>query len=298
MYNNLILIKKISEGLSQNEKYLAENENHQRFLIKLYDTVTVDHLNRFKVFLYELQQQDIPAQQILECGVDVTGRTYAIYKWIDGCSIDQMVGVYSPEQMYWIGYKSGTILKKIHRSKIRDMSIASKCSLTERLERDMSVLSNFEQNNRETYYSNIFAEYLRSNIKKITYDDSCVLHGDYHMKNMICNSTRQIWIIDWECDYYDNPMMDLIRAIVSADSCPEFASGEIDGYLQQKPTEDFWIKLKFFTALHMLEILKYCFPPIHNNTPFIKYQQELVIQQYDCFRALIPNYYYYKGARK
>jgi serine/threonine-protein kinase len=137
----------------------------------------------------------------------------------------------------------------------------------------------------------VFLNYLENYKEyKFKVSSNSILHGDFHVNNLIYRSGK-IYIIDWIYGEKGDCCKDFVRNIVNAYVSPIYARGQIDGYFNGNPCDEFWEKLLVFTILHQLELIDMIgrFNFITND--FINTQHNNVIYQYNNLKSNIPLYY-------
>ena len=121
--------------------------------------------------------------------------------------------------------------------------------------------------------------------------NSSLLHGDYHIGNLLMDSNGGIHIIDWTLGEYGDPWRDFVRINVSAMESEYFAKGQIDGYFSAAPSEEFWESLMYYTAVHQIEIANWLADNSSKRNVLFLAQAEYILDLYNGMKCVIPKYY-------
>ncbi|MCR5846050.1 MAG: phosphotransferase, partial [bacterium] len=147
------------------------------------------------------------------------------------------------------------------------------------------------------YHAEAFKECLLDAPHDAVQRQARILHGDFHVGNIIAADDGSLWAIDWVYGSFGDPIEDFARIFVSADICPAFARGQIDGYFEGLIPSNFWQDLKRYAALHQLEALSLSLGTMPNGQSVQEHQQALLLKQYNGMKENMPSFYRTKGER-
>ena len=287
-------VKKIQriEAGSESVKYLITANNNRRFLLKIYylnneRNVQLDaEINRRMIYA------NIKTPIIFE-----TGRTnkgvlpYELMEWVPGISMDILLGTIPEYLQYKKGIAAGRLIKKIHELDYHKVCEPKHLPTKERVKYAVARFDMIESTDQPTYKGSAFRDYLLKTYSNYSEKNICLLHGDYHVGNIIEGKNEVLWVIDWTYNLIGDPIEDFARIFVSANKSPEFAKGQIDGYFGGNPPLDFWHRLKMYAALQQLEILSFPLGKLKDGKTIQEHQHELVYEQYQGMLSIIPLFY-------
>ncbi len=242
----------------------------------------------------ELVQSGIPLPSPLETGAyGTSGRIYILQPWIQGMSLKDLEGAQNKlsfSDCYHLGLQAGQILKAIHSSPVLPLEAGfSDDLIREEFER-------YIQTHKDNKSSDIglrkALNYVRENISQQAHTPAVFLHGNYTTEHIFLKdddslsiSNLKSWTTgdaarDFSALLLQQPFQDLDRSI-------SFATGQIDGYCDHTPTDNFFKRIAFYTAFH------HCFyNQIHTDLiAHIPYNTEWLSHTYHEWKSHIPTWY-------
>lgn len=230
----IISIEKIEEGFSVDQKYLV----NQLYIVRV---VSLDRIERFRnVFDFQKKFYQIAlCQQPLEFIVDIDNGYY-ITEFIPGKNGLEVIQSYSLEKQRELGIFAGRELSKVHRKYTVD-DFDSKSYFDNYLSSKTAIAI---ENNLEDDLPEIIdmIEVVERSIHHLYNLKGVLAHADYHLFNMIFDYGEYKGVIDFErcrtgvflTDFRNNTPH-------NSDVSPAFASGFIDGYLDEIQIENFFL---------------------------------------------------------
>ena len=273
------------------ESVLLTAKDGPQFLLKIY-TLQVERDVKLIAELNErLISAGIRVSPILEFGeADRGSPPFELRTWIAGRSMDRALERLSPEAQYRRGIAAGDLLREIHS--IDGTALWGYCPPTrrEREDRALAGVVALAKKGLPTYKADVFLKYLQSAPGQ-NQRENCLLHGDFHIGNILEDGRGKLWAIDWIYGQSGDPAEDFVRIFVSAHQYPAFARGQMDGYFGGAPPEEFWLDLKMYAALQQLEILLLPLGRLPDGQPVQEHQHAIVLEQYEGMKATIPKFY-------
>ena len=236
----------ITKGMASDKKYHVITSDNRQLLLRISDIVEYDQKNTEFEIIKTASELGIPMSQPIDFGICNNGKNvYSLLSWIDGRELEFALPSISKTEQYVCGLKSGRILRKIHAipapNDTDDWATRYFRVIDERLDAFRAEGIPFDGCRKTLAFLENNRHLLKGRLQ-------CRHHGDYHEGNMILASSGELSIIDWHCvdfDNYGDPWYEFNRIGVSF---PMFASGQIDGYFDNKPPEEFWILLAYYLA--------------------------------------------------
>lgn len=289
MYNTFVKVIPIKKGMSGDKKYYIETNNDQHLLLRVADISKYDIKKREYELMNKLYAKGVPMPKTIDFGICNEGKNvYTIIQWIDGKEVEKILPLVGENEQYLLGIKSGKILKLIH-------SVDAKRDTEEWNTRYFAVIDErmdfFFKEGVKFSGNEKIVSFLKANRGLLEKRPQCCHHGDYHMGNMIESKDNKLFIIDWhtvDFDNYGDPWYEFNRIGVEY---PAFASGEINGYFDDNPPNDFWILLAYYlsaSAITSIVWAKYFAPDELDS--IIKLNKN-ILQWYDGMKSMIPSWY-------
>ncbi len=288
IFNNQIIskVELLNKGWSNDIKYYIEDQNKNKFLLRIFDFSLYDKkLNQYNL-LKEISKLEINVPKPLELG-NIDNYAYFILSWVEGNDIEKIILTLDEKTLYLLGIKAGLILKQIHSIKIEsdiNWEVYFKDRVEDRIEK-------VKESSIKHKYLDLFSNYLLDNIGLIKDRPISILHGDYHLGNMLLNDNLELGIIDFDKIKIGDPIYDLKQMIWTTRVSNVFATGLIDGYTDFKPTNNFFKLLLLYSIESSISNLYW-------TAKFEKADKEVAIElfdniynSYDRLTIVIPSWY-------
>ena len=277
----------IDKGWSCDKKYRVTAADGTDYLLR----VTQGEKAASRADCFRMQQKvatlGVPMCLPIEFG-SCDGGVYILQSWIEGRDAEEAIPALPEAQRYAYGVEAGKILKMIHsipaprsqpdwetrfNAKIdRKIRLYADCPV--KFEGDAAVLRYVEEN-----------RYLLKNRPQ------CFQHGDYHIGNMMIDSSGALRIIDFDrCDFGD-PWEEFNRIVWCAQVSPPFASGLADGYFDNDVPMAFWQLLALYIGSNTLSSVPWAIPFGEKEVQTMLRQAKDVLRWYDGFTTVIPSWY-------
>lgn len=227
-------VEKIDEGFSVDEKFLVND----KYLVRI---ISEDRFERFRnVFdfqqkFYEVALCQKPIKfEILE------GKGYYVTEFLPGKNGLEVINTFGADKQHELGKIAGYELSKMHKQYVVE-SFDVKGYLNNYFETKVQVALDSKV---ETDIPEIIdiIEVVRNNLHHLYRLKGILAHADYHLFNMIFDGEEYKGVIDFErcrtgiflTDFRNNTPH-------NSDISREFASGFIDGYLDEIHVENFFL---------------------------------------------------------
>lgn len=289
LYNQFDKIELVNKGMSMDKKYHIETFDGMHLLLRIADiSEYAQKQNEFEhmVHIYKL---GVPIPNPMDFGICNDGNSvYTLMQWIDGYEVEAVLPTLSKGQQYKLGIRSGEILRRIHTydsgNKADNWSKRYFSVIDERLEAFRTEGVHFDGDELILNYLDTY-RYLLQNRPQ------CHHHGDYHVGNLILAKENQVFVIDWhtvDFDNYGDPWYEFNRLGIDD---PAFASGQINGYFDSSPPEDFWRLFAFYLAASTITSIvwaKYFAPELLAS---IMKSNKDILRWFDDMKNPIPTWY-------
>lgn len=242
---------------------------------------------------YELIEKmfnlDIPMPSPVDFGFCNGGKSvYTLLSWVEGEEVESILSSLTENEQYKLGTESGEILCKIH-------SLPAPQGIDNWSTRYFSVINErldaFRREGVPFQGDKVILNYIDTNKYLLENRPQCYHHGDYHMGNMIRSKEGKLFVIDWhtvDFNNYGDPWYEFNRIGIEF---PAFASGQIDGYFNRKPPEEFWTLLAYYlsaSAITSIVWSKYFAP--EQMKSIIKLNKDILLW-FDEMKNIVPTWY-------
>ena len=246
LYNTFEKIRPISKGMSGDKKYYVEDVDGKHFLLRIADYSEYDQKKVEYEIIKNMNNLDVPMPFPVDFGICNGGKNvYTLLSWVEGEEVEVTLTTLTEKEQYKLGIKSGEILRKIH-------NLPAPQGSDNWLTRYFSVIDErldaFRSEGVPFDGDKIILNYLDVNKSLLENRPQCYHHGDYHMGNMIQSKDGSLFVIDWhrvDFNNYGDPWYEFNRL---GTEFPAFASGQINGYFNNKPPQMFWKLLAYYLS--------------------------------------------------
>ncbi|HCX62548.1 phosphotransferase [Sedimentibacter sp.] len=289
LYSTFEKIESINKGMSGDKKYYIKTVDEKHLLLRISDFSEYDQKKTEYEIIKKMINNDVQMPFPVDFGICNEGKSvYTLLSWIEGEEVETILLTLTEKEQYKLGIESGKNLRKIHSlpapQGIDDWSIRYFSVIDERLEAFRSEGIPFDGDK-------IILDYIDINKSLLENRPQCYLHGDYHMGNMILSKDGELFVIDWhtvDFNNYGDPWYELNRL---GTEFPAFASGQIDGYFNYNPPEEFWRILAYYLSVSAITSIvwsKYFAPDRVNS--ILKLNKD-ILYWFDDMKNTVPIWY-------
>lgn len=287
IYERIVSRTPIDKGWSGDRKFCAVTEDGQKFLLRISSIDRLERKRREYEKMTELARLDIPMCRPVEFGICKEG-AYSIQSWIDGEDAQERIMSMDRNDQYRYGIDAGRILRKIHTIPAPKNIPAWEYRFNAKIDRKIAM---YEACPLKYEKGECFLGYLSENRHLLKDRPQCFQHGDYHIGNMMVDSSGILTVIDFDRDDYGDPWEEFNRIVWCAQESPLFASGMVDGYFSGNVPYDFWQLLALYIASNTLSSLPWAVPFGDEEISTMKKQAAEVLRWYDDMRQVVPTWY-------
>ena len=227
-------LSEITEGFSRDKKYLV----NEKYIVRV---IEKDRIPRFK-FVLEVQkkfQEVALCQRVIDL-IEDDEKGYYITEYIPGKNGLEVIELFSLEKQRELGVIAAKEIVKFHKkypAKDFDVKKYLLDYMNEKIERAIS-----DNVDAEIPEIHDIIDVVRNNIHHLFQLEGVLTHSDYHLFNMIFDHGEYKGVIDFErarvaiflTDFRNNTPHNSYKS-------PHFASGFIDGYLDEIPVDNFFL---------------------------------------------------------
>jgi len=293
-HESFIKIEAINKGVSSDAKYYVETVQGQRYLLRISNIESYERKKIMYDMMVRVASLGVSLSIPVDFGICNNGKNvYQLLTWCDGETADAVLPRLSFKEQYLLGVKAGQNLKKIHSIpappeiedwydkfvRVNDVRIRAFFNCGVHIDCSETILAFYEEN-RHLLHGR----------------PQCFIHGDYHNDNLLITADGNIVVVDWDLidDLYADPWWEFDR-ILNANLVPHFTTGQIHGYFDGEPPEEFWKILALYLSTGALMLVSWGV----NVEPSFRDEciqtANSVIQWFDGMRNPMPNWYFRKN---
>lgn len=288
-YDTWQCIKQINQGFSSDKKFFIKDANGRKFFLRLSDVSLYNRKKQEHEIIYSMSQLGIPTVQEVDLGLCNYGKNvYMLQTWIDGHLLETVLPTLTETRQYELGLEAGRILKKIH-----SIQSATTCDwYSTRLKQYLSSYEEYKKHHISYEHEQQIDKFINENIDLLKGKRVSLVHGDYHVGNMILPPTEAIYIIDFDRFDWKNPIEDFYKlAVFSRYINTSFCIGQIDGYTDSCPSREFWEMYALSVAMTSFLSLLWGKRISEDMYRHRKKLCDILVQDHDYFKSNIPKWY-------
>ena len=275
----------IEKGWSGDRKYKATDENGRAVLLRISPAERKD--GRQKLFAQVRRlPEDIPMSRPIEFGLCDEG-VYTTWDWIEGEDAEAVVPTLPEKEQYVLGYRAGEILRQIHvlpaPQTLEPWGVRFGRKIDRKLAQYRACPVHYPDGEK-------IIRFVEEKRRQIAGRPQCFQHGDYHIGNMMLED-GELKIIDFDRYDFGDPWEEFSRIVWCAQAAPAFAVGQIDGYFDGRPPEQFFCLLALYIAVNTVSSLPWAMPFGQEQIDIFMAQEQEIMDWYDGFSQVVPKWY-------
>lgn len=289
-HESFIKIEAINKGVSGDYKYYVETAQGQRYLLRISNIESYERKKTMYDMMKRVASLGVSMSVPVDFGICNNGKNvYQLLSWCDGETADVVLPELSYKEQYLLGVKAGQNLKKIH-------SIPAPCELEDWYDRFVRIndgrLRAFFNCGVHIDGSEAIWAFYEENRHLLRGRPQCFIHGDYHNDNLLITTDHDIVVVDLDLldTLYGDPWSEFSK-ILNANLVPHFTTGQIHGYFDGEPPEEFWRILALYLstgALMLVSWAVYVEPSCLNEC---KQTASNIMNWFDGMRSPVPKWY-------
>lgn len=288
--------QRITKGFSSDLKYLAIDNNENKYFIRISPIVLKNKKLLEKRFLDKIRNLNFKKTICYECDVFNNGENvFSLYSWIEGDILKNNISRMSYQEKYILGVKTGKMLKEIHNIEVDKKDKVSIQQI--RFRRAKKILL-YMNSKIKISNDNLIINFINDNINNLYSFEPKYIHHDFHLGNLVIDNKNDIGIIDFNKSMVEDPILDLVKLqIFDIEDGSDFCMGVLDGYFGNNIPNDFWIKYAVLTAYNCITLALWANSKGLSEILKINKIIKNVLREYNNFENSIPNWYYNKAIK-
>ncbi len=217
---------------------------------------------------------------------------YTLLSYIEGIDAEFNINNYSEYEQYQLGLKAGKVLKEIHSTTIENKNIDWASNYDNNVRNIIQKYEELILDNSKYKVDNfkIVKNILLNESYRIYNRDIVLCHGDFHLGNMLIDN-GDLYVIDFGSSSLEDPYEEYDRFAFTLRRSIPFANGQIHGYFNGNPDEEFFNLIRYYTCRNYIASITWSIPFGDKEVQVAMENINLIDNYYDDFKLTIPNYY-------
>ena len=282
------IVKKVEAGWSSDVKYYVLDAHNREYMLRLSD-ISQDQSKRIEFErIQNFNTLDFEMSRAVEFGTCNTGSmVYMLLTWVAGESLESSLKVLSEHKQYELGIKAGKILKAIH-----DLPTIEVVDVLAKKEKMLEKLARYERCGYRVEQDDKIINYIKSHLDDLNDLKEVMNHGDYHVGNLILTSDFEVGVIDFNRMQVSDHVEDFYKVqSFNVEVSIPFSIGQIHGYFQGNPSEEFWKVLALYNAYAALNSITWATKFGQEEIEGMIRRCRQTMKDYDSFTQVVPRWY-------
>lgn len=279
--------EEIHKGWSGDRKYRIANENGTAYLLRVSPKEQFEKKqNQFRR-MEQAAKLGIPMCLPVEFGECDEG-VYSVQSWISGVDAEAYIPTLPKERQYAYGLDAGQILVRLHSLPAPQDAENWEVRFNKKIDRKIAM---YESCPLKYENDAPFLHHIEKSRHLLAGRPQSYQHGDYHIGNMMVDSTGRLTVIDFDRDDWGDPWEEFNRIVWCAQAAPAFAAGMVDGYFGGEVPMDFWNLLALYICSNTLSSLPWAIPFGDGEIATMRKQAKEILDWYDNMNTVVPSWY-------
>ncbi|MHA7136695.1 phosphotransferase [Rossellomorea arthrocnemi] len=288
-YSTFREIKPINKGWSSDKKYYVETDTGEKLLLRTADRSAYEMKKSEFEVMKRLAGRGLPISQSIDFGLFDNGDSvYSLFTWCEGEDAQIVLPKLTDTEQYELGLESGRILREIH-------SVPAPGD-----QEDWEAKFNRKADGKIKQYKDCpikiedgdqIIAYIEANRHLLRGRPQSFHHGDYHVGNMVISPKGELSVIDFNRHDFGDPWEEFNRIVWSASVSPHFATGQLNGYFNGRPSEEFFKLMAFYISSNMLSSIPWAIAFGEEEVNVMKDQAKEVMGWFDRMNNPVPTWY-------
>lgn len=282
------IVKKVEAGWSSDVKYYVLDAHNREYMLRLSD-ISQDQSKRIEFErIQNFNTLDFEMSRAVEFGTCNAGSmVYMLLTWVVGESLESSLKVLSEQKQYELGIKAGKILKAIH-----DLPTIEVVDVLAKKEKMLEKLARYERCGYRVEQDDKIINYIKSHLDDLNDLKAVMNHGDYHVGNLILTSDFEVGVIDFNRMQVSDHVEDFYKVqSFNVEVSIPFSIGQIHGYFQGNPSEEFWKVLALYNAYAALNSITWATKFGQEEIEGMIRRCRQTMKDYDSFTQVVPRWY-------
>jgi aminoglycoside phosphotransferase (APT) family kinase protein len=274
----------LKKGWSLDKKYLLTGSNG-KFTLRISEKKSLEKQMEEYNAISSIDSVDQMIRPVSYGTVDEL-HSYIIYNYIDGRDLKEVIRGLDSMLQYDLGIQAGIALRKIHEVEKPDFE-----DVRSRYNRKITDKINaYREGTVKMEKLEVYIPFLTENRHLLDERPTVLLHGDYHLGNMIIRDEK-VYIIDFNRYDFGDPYEEFDRMTMNSSFSPQFSKGLLHGYFKGVPPMDFWWLLKLYAITNAVGSIPWAEKYSPDSMDFLFKMIDNTLDDYVDTSTPIPDWY-------
>ena len=277
-------VEVLDKGWSLDKKYLLTGSG-EKFTLRISAKKSLEKQMEEYVAIASIESSDQMIKPVSYGTVDEM-HSYILYSYIEGEDLKDIICRLDPLLQYDLGIQAGVLLCRIHEVEkpgFEDVSTRYNRKITDKIRAYREGTVKMEK--LEEYIP-----FLEENRHLLDERPTVLLHGDYHLGNMIVRN-NEVYIIDFNRYDFGDPFEEFDRMTMNSAISPQFSKGLLHGYFKGVPPMEFWWLLKLYAITNAMGSIPWAQKYSPDSMDFIFKMIDNTLDDYVDTSTPIPDWY-------
>lgn len=277
-------VELIDKGWSLDKKYLLSGGSG-KFTLRISAKKSLERQMEEYNVIASIESSDQMIRPVSFGTVDEM-HSYILYSYIEGEDLNEVIRGLDPLLQYDLGLQAGIILCRIHEVEkpgYDDVRTRYNRKITDKI--NAYRVGAVKMEKLEEYIP-----FLEENRHLLDERPTVLLHGDYHIGNMIVKNEK-VYIIDFNRYDFGDPYEEFDRMTMNSSFSPQFSKGLLHGYFKGVPPMQFWGLLKLYAVTNAVGSISWAQKYSPESMDFIFKMVDNTLDDYVDTTTPIPNWY-------
>lgn len=275
----------IDVGWSNDRKYRVTTVDGERFFLRVSPLDRLAERTRLAESMHEVIAAGVPMSVPVETWT--ADGVYQLQTWVDGDTLDVVLPTLPEAERHKLGLRAGELLRRIHTVPAANVveewapRFSAKIDRKVAAYRDSGITFDGDEH---------MLACIEANRHLLVRRPQCFQHGDFHPANLMY-AEGDVVVIDFDRTDVGDPWEEFNRIVWSAAISPAFATGQVQGYFDAEPPDEFFRLLALYVATNAVGSIPWAVSYGQKEIDTLLDQAQAVLSWYQDMHDLVPSWY-------
>ena len=257
LYNTFAKIEPIAKGESEDKKYIVENIDGQKLILRISDIKNIDIKKAEYQMIKQAYTSGILTPRPIDFGLCGGGKNvYQIFRYLEGEDLQSLLQNMTGKEHYIYGAKAGKLLAQIHTIATPSNALPFDKWFIKYVSES---IDNYNNKGIKFKEIDILVEYIQKNSYLLKNRPQTFIHSDFIDANIIVTLNGSLGVIDFNYEIYEtgygDPWLDIIfNEYWDEKISPCYSTGFIKGYFGGEPPREFFNMLALYFSIEVVAV--------------------------------------------
>ncbi|MFE8702045.1 aminoglycoside phosphotransferase family protein [Cytobacillus sp. FJAT-54145] len=282
--------EKIEKGFSGEDKYIISNHEGVKFLLRIDDLEKKQGVLEHYEILKLVSTTGIPMTRPVDVAfMEKEKKVAVLLTYVEGIDGEEILPSLSEDIQYHCGLQAGKVLRGIHSVKPNPPTESWQIFKTRKNERYEAALYDIKK-----YYDKyqFVVKYIQDHLFRLEGRPSALTHDDFHPANLIIHNNTFAGVIDFNRFEWADPIHDFHKiALFTRNISIPFSNGQIHGYFDGDPGEEFWHLYTLYAAMIVTSAMVWSYKVTPHLVDDMEVRVDQILEDHQQLQSSIPSWY-------